>query len=151
GAAVLGPSEERGDPVAGDAGAAARRDRLAADQGVRIIGGGLNPGLVFDALVLTLLGAAPADCTIEVRRTVDIGRFGATVLRRIGIGRGAESFAAGVKRGEILGHAGFPQSMWVVAAAIGLTLERIETELHPLITPSAADVSGRFVVASGWR
>src|SRR5256885_8348243 len=45
-------------------------------------------------------------------------------------GRGAESFAAGVKRGEILGHAGFPQSMWVVAAAIGLTLDRKSTRLN---------------------
>ena len=149
GSDVLVSAEECAYPFAVDASLAARLDRLAADQGVSIVGCGLNPGLIFDALVLTLLGAAPADCTIEVRRTVDIGRFGATVLRRIGIGRGAESFAAGVKRGEILGHAGFPQSMWVVAAAIGLTLERIETELHPLITPSAIDLSGRFVIASG--
>ena len=147
GSDVLVSAEECAYPFAVDASLAARLDRLAADQGVSIIGCGLNPGLIFDALLLTLLGAAPADCTGPIHRPHATAR--ATVLRRIGIGRGAESFAAGVKRGEILGHAGFPQSMWVVAAAIGLTLERIETELHPLITPSAIDLSGRFVIASG--
>jgi 2,4-diaminopentanoate dehydrogenase len=148
GSDVLVSAEECAYPFAVDAALATRLDRLATDQGVSILGCGLNPGLIFDSLVLTLLGSAPA-CTIEVRRTVDIGHFGTTVLRRIGVGRTAESFAQGVARGEILGHAGFPQSMWVVASAMGLALERIETQLRPLITPSAIDLPGRLEIAPG--
>jgi hypothetical protein len=149
GSDVLVSAEECAYPFAVDASLAARLDRLAIEQGVSIVGCGLNPGLIFDSLVLTLLGAAPEDCTIEVRRTVDISRFGSTVLRRIGIGRTADSFVDGVARDEILGHAGFPQSMWVVAAAMGLRVEQIATELRPIISDTVIDLPGRFVIRPG--
>jgi 2,4-diaminopentanoate dehydrogenase len=149
GSDVLVSAEECAYPFAVDADLARRLDRLAIDKGVSIAGCGLNPGLIFDSLVLTLLGAMPDECRVEARRTVDISRFGATVLRRIGIGRSAEAFKDGVAKGEILGHAGFPQSMWVVAAAVGLTIERISTELHPVISVDAVDLSGRFRIDPG--
>jgi 2,4-diaminopentanoate dehydrogenase len=149
GSNVLVSAEECAYPFAVDASLAQRLDRLAVDQGVSIAGCGLNPGLIFDSLVLTLLGAAPDDCRIEVRRTVDISRFGTTVLRRIGIGRSAEAFADGVARGEILGHAGFPQSMWVVAAAMGRSIDQISTELLPVITSTSIDLADRFRIQSG--
>ena len=112
-------------------------------------GVGVNPGLIFDALVLTVLGAAPRDCRVDVRRVVDISGFGGTVLRRIGLGSTENDFAAAVERGDILGHAGFPQSMMIVADAVGLTIERIDKVLRPVITPVDIDVPGRFRVAAG--
>jgi 2,4-diaminopentanoate dehydrogenase len=149
GSDVLVSAEECAYPLAVDASLAQRLDQLAVDQGVSVAGCGLNPGLIFDALVLTLMGAAPDDCRIEVRRTVDIARFGTAVLRRIGIGLSAEAFADGVAKGEILGHAGFPQSMWVVAAAMGRTVDRISTELLPVISPKGLDLAGRFRIEPG--
>jgi len=60
-----------------------------------------------------------------------------------------EVFAERVKREEILGHAGFPQSMTVVADAMGLTIESIDKELLPLITEKEIDLPDRFVIAAG--
>ena len=54
-----------------------------------------------------------------------------------------------VERGDILGHAGFPQSMTIVADAVGITIDRIDKQLEPIITPTAIDVPGRFPIEAG--
>lgn len=149
GSHVLVSSEECAYPWAVDRALADSLDALAKSKNVSISGTGVNPGLIFDSLVLTLLGAAPRGCTVAVRRTVNIAGFGATVLRRLGMGFTPEVFAERVKREEILGHAGFPQSMTVVADAMGLTIDSIEKELLPLITEKEIDLPDRFVIAAG--
>ncbi|MDP1720822.1 MAG: hypothetical protein Q8L08_07510 [Candidatus Nanopelagicaceae bacterium] len=149
GSNVLVSSEECAYPWAVDVGLSTKLDALAKSKGVSIAGAGVNPGLIFDSLVLTLLGAAPRGCTVAVKRTVSIAGFGATVLRRIGLGRTPSGFADAVAREEILGHAGFPQSMQVVASAMGLKIESINKELLPLIADRVIDLPGRFVVAAG--
>ena len=149
GSHVLVSSEECAYPWAVDRALADSLDALAKSKNVSISGTGVNPGLIFDSLVLTLLGAAPRGCTVAVRRTVSIAGFGATVLRRLGMGFTPEVFAERVKREEILGHAGFPQSMTVVADAMGLTIESIDKELLPLITEKEIDLPDRFVIAAG--
>jgi len=149
GSHVLVSSEECAFPWAVDSALANELDQLAILKKVSIAGCGVNPGLIFDSLVLTLLGAAPRGCTIAVRRTVNISGFGSTVLRRIGIGKTPQAFHDAVLREEILGHAGFPQSMEVVASAMGLKIEKIDKELLPIITEKEIDLPGRFVVAKG--
>jgi len=149
GSNVLVSAEECAYPRATDLDLASKLGALAVQQGVSVAGCGVNPGLIFDALVLTVLGAAPRDCTIKVDRAVDIGKFGSETLRRIGIGYTREAFNAAVSEDRILGHAGFPQSMWVVASAVGRTIERIRKELHPLSTDVEIDLPGRFVVKPG--
>jgi len=149
GSNVLVSAEEAAFPFMVDENTAGRIDALARAKEVSVAGVGVNPGLIFDALVLTMLGAAPRGCRIDVRRAVDISGFGATVLRRIGLGRTEPDFVAAVERGDILGHAGFPQSMMIVADAIGLSIERIDKVLRPVVTPVDIDVPGRFRIAAG--
>lgn len=149
GSNVLVSAEEAAFPFVVDRERAERIDALARDRGATVAGAGVNPGLIFDALVLTLLGAAPRGCCVEVRRTVDISGFGNVVLRRIGVGSTAEAFAAAVGRGEILGHAGFPQSMAVVADAIGVAIDRIDRVLEPVLADVDIDIPDRFVVRAG--
>ncbi|MBI3428916.1 MAG: hypothetical protein HY050_02410 [Actinobacteria bacterium] len=149
GSNVLVSAEECAYPWAVDVVLSEKLDALARSKGVSIAGAGVNPGLIFDSLVLTLLGAAPRGCTVAVRRTVSIAGFGATVLRRIGLGKNPKDFADAVVREEILGHAGFPQSMQVVASAMGLKIESIKKELLPLITDKEIDLPNRFIVAAG--
>lgn len=149
GSNVLVSAEEAAFPFMVDDSLASRLDGLAVARGVSIAGVGINPGLIFDALVLTLLGTVPRGCDIDVRRVVDISGFGSTVLRRLGVGVTPDDFRAAVTSGDILGHAGFPQSMTIVADAMGVTIERIERSLLPIITPSPIDVPGRFLINEG--
>lgn len=149
GSHVLVSSEECAFPWAVDSALADDLDKLAIQNHVSISGCGVNPGLIFDSLVLTLLGAAPRGCTIAVRRTVNISGFGSTVLRRLGVGNTPQAFRDAVEREKILGHAGFPQSMEVVASAMGLKIEKINKEILPIISEVDIDLPGKFPVKSG--
>lgn len=157
GSNVLVSAEECAYPWAVDKELADELHQLAKKKQVSIAGAGLNPGLIFDALVVTLLGPTPSEfnhdgsprTTVVVRRTVNIAGFGAQVLRRIGVGVEAEEFKQKVARSEILGHAGFPQSMSVVADALGIEIQQIEKELMPLITNDSIDLPDRFIINPG--
>lgn len=133
GSNVITSAEEAAYPWAVDAASADSLDRLARDRGVTILGCGLNPGFAFDALVVTATGATASVSSIRVERVVDLSGFGATVLRRIGVGFTPDEFAAGTASGEITGHIGFPQSMRIVARALGLELERVDREITPIL------------------
>jgi 4-hydroxy-tetrahydrodipicolinate reductase len=133
GSNVITSAEEAAFPWAVDAEVANELNELARANGVTILGGGLNPGFAFDALVVTALGPAADVASIRVERVVDCSGFGTTVLRRIGFGYTRSEFEAGTKSGAITGHIGFPQSMNVVAGALGLTIDRIEREITPII------------------
>jgi 4-hydroxy-tetrahydrodipicolinate reductase len=145
---VLCSGEETAFPWAIDRDLAATLDRLARERGLTIVGGGANPGLIFDALVSTLALGAPDIERIRVSRAVDVSRFSATVLGRLGIGYTPEEFEAGRKTARIWGHIGFPQSMHVVASSLGLTLDRVDGTVEPLY--AARPFSGEHVpVATG--
>lgn len=140
GADVLTSAEEAADPWAVDAGLAEELDALARARRVSVLGAGLNPGFAFDALVLTLTGPCAVVRSIEVERVVDLSGFGATVLRRIGVGHTPAGFAQGVASGQVTGHIGFAQSIRVVARRLGVTIDDLHQEIEPLIarTPHAA-------------
>jgi 4-hydroxy-tetrahydrodipicolinate reductase len=134
---VICSGEETAYPWSIDARVAARLDEAAHAAGVTGVGAGVNPGFVFDALAVTLSGAAWDVERIRVGRVVDVSQFSATVLGRLGVGCLPEEFAAGRAAGTIRGHIGFPQSMHVVARALRCRLERIEGEVEPLLADRA--------------
>lgn len=133
GSQVIVSAEECAYPWAVDPETSNRLDALARAAGVTVLGCGLNPGLIFDALVLTLAGAVLDPRQIEVIRTVDVSGFGAAVRGRLGLGVDEMTFRSGVERGDILGHSGFPQSISLVANAMGITLDRIDTVIEPIL------------------
>jgi 4-hydroxy-tetrahydrodipicolinate reductase len=148
GSNVITTAEEAAYPWANDAAMAHRLDALARSRGVTILGAGLNPGFVFDALVLTACGVVPEVETLAVERVVDLSGFGRTVLRRIGVGHSRASFEAGFRAGSVTGHIGFPQSMRVVAGRLGVKIERIERELEPLFAERDLQASSMRINAS---
>lgn len=133
GSNVLVSAEEAALPWAVDPAVGDELDALARERGVTVLGCGLNPGFAFDALVLACTGPTARVDGIRVERVVDLSGFGKTVLRRIGVGHTEEAFGAGTAAGEITGHIGFPQSMQVVAAALGRPIDRIEPFIAPLV------------------
>ena len=149
GSNVLVSAEEAANPFLADPLIAAELDARARAQGLSVAGAGLNPGLLFDTLVLTLLGAVADDVSIQVHRTVDLSGFGPAVLRRIGIGLSVADFASGLAAGTVLGHAGFPQSMSVVADALGLVVERIDRTLEPVFSDNDCQLASGESVAAG--
>jgi hypothetical protein len=149
GSNVLVSAEESANPWLVDESLADTVHDEALAAGVTVVGAGLNPGLIFDALVLTILGAAPDNVDITVQRTVDISGFGPAVLGRIGVGISAKEFARGVATGDILGHAGFPQSMSVVGRAIGRSASTIDAHLRPMVTDHSISLTDGRTIDAG--
>jgi hypothetical protein len=132
GSNVLTTAEEAAYPWAEHAATAERLDALARSHDVSVLGTGLNPGFAFDALVLTVCGLCANVRSLHVARVVDLSGFGVAVSRRIGIGFSGSEFADGCRDGRITGHIGFPQSMRVVAAALGVEIDEIDRHIEPI-------------------
>jgi 2,4-diaminopentanoate dehydrogenase len=132
GSNVITTAEEAAFPWAEHAAIAARIDLVARDRNVSVLGTGLNPGFAFDALVLTVTGICATVRALRVERVVDLSGFGTAVSRRIGIGFAAGEFAEGCRSGRITGHMGFPQSMRIVASALGVSIDRIDRTIEPI-------------------
>jgi hypothetical protein len=145
GSNVITTAEEAAYPWANDPQIADRLDALARARGVSILGAGLNPGFAFDALVLTVCGAAPEVESLRVERVVDLSGFGETVLRRIGVGYTREEFEEGKRSGTVTGHIGFPQSMRVVADGLGIEIERIDQQIEPILAEQELAASSMTV------
>ena len=145
---VITTAEEAAFPWLTDEQLSNELDQLAQVRRVSILGVGLNPGFIFDALLLTATGSAWDVRRIHVRRVVDVSRFSATIQKRLGIGFTQAEFEAGVKAGSITGHIGFPQSFTLAAKCLGRSLERIEKSFEPLIA-ERPHLSDRLPVAVG--
>lgn len=136
---VITTAEEAAFPWIIDAELAGRLDALARTRGVSVIGVGLNPGFIFDALLLTASGIAWDVRAIRIRRVVDVSRFSAAIQRRLGIGFTADRFAAGVAAGSITGHIGFPQSFHLAARCLDVRIDRIDSGFEPLMADRRYD------------
>lgn len=130
---VLTTSEEAAFPWARNSAVAAELEQLCARHGVTLLGAGVNPGFVFDSLVLMASGAAWDIERIAVTRTVGLSEFSDAILRRSGIGYTEEEFSRAEAEGRITGHIGLPQSMYIVARALGRTIAEIDGTIRPLV------------------
>lgn len=134
---------------AGDSPAASRILALAQAHAVPIVATGANPGFVLDLWPLTLTGLAWDVERLRARRIVDVSVFGARVRASLGIDVTPQTFAAGLADGSIVGHAGFPESLRILAAAMGRELERVEVVSEPILADRPITLPDATVVASG--
>lgn len=134
GADVITIAEEMAYPWAADPVLAQGLDAAARASGVTVLGTGVNPGFVMDSLVLALTGACATVDRIHVSRVNDLSQFGPTVMRTQGVGLSPEAFAAGVADGSVVGHVGFPQSVGMIATALGWTIDRVEETREPIVS-----------------
>jgi hypothetical protein len=131
---VISIAEEMAWPAAASPAVAARLDALAREHGVSVLGTGVNPGFVLDLLVVTLTGVCARVESIRATRTNDLSPYGPSVLRSQGVGLTPEAFARGLADGTVVGHFGFPESIGMIAAALGWEIERIEESREPIVS-----------------
>lgn len=137
GAHVVSPCEELAFPFTRFDEAARRIDEAARAHGVTVVGTGVNPGFIFDALLVTATGVCWDVSAIRGRRVVDVVGFGENIHRRLGIGYTHEEFVRGHEEGSIAGHVGFPESIAMVCERLGLDLDGpVQEVFEPLIAES---------------
>ncbi|MFN4200483.1 MAG: 2,4-diaminopentanoate dehydrogenase [Fervidobacterium gondwanense] len=109
-------------------------DSLAKRYGVTILGTGVNPGFVLDTLIIALTGVCTRVDKIIAKRINDLSPFGKTVMETQGVGTTPEQFEEGLKKGTIVGHIGFPQSIAMISRALGWNISKVEEERKPIIS-----------------
>jgi 2,4-diaminopentanoate dehydrogenase len=116
--------------------AAAKRARVA------VLGTGVNPGFVMDALPITLTGVCERVDRISINRIQDASIRRLPFQQKIGSGLTPEQFADRVTR-KTVRHVGLTESIAMIAAAMGWKLERVTDEIQPKI--AGARVSSEFL------
>jgi 4-hydroxy-tetrahydrodipicolinate reductase len=94
----------------------------------------VNPGFVLDLLPVVLSGVCTRVERIAATRVNDLSPYGPTVLSSQGVGLTPEAFRRGVESGKVRGHFGFPQSVGMIASALGWEIEAIEERREPIVS-----------------
>jgi hypothetical protein len=104
----------------------AKIDKLAKDHDVTVLGTGINPGYLMDALPIMLTGACTKVDSIKVIRMMDSKKRRIPYQKKIGTGLSPEEFKKMIEEKKITGHVGLVQSIAMIAAALGWKLDEIK-------------------------
>jgi 2,4-diaminopentanoate dehydrogenase len=135
---VLSTCEQLVYPQSVDIEAANRLDAAALRRQRTLLGSGINPGFLLDALVLVLTGPCTTVRQVRVRRVVDTNARRARLQHKAGVGLEPAEFRARAKVNGI-GHVGLRQSASMVAARLGWPVDDYHERIEPVIAPSATD------------
>ena len=127
-------AEEMAYPQAQEPELAKQLDEIAKANGVSVLGTGINPGLIMDLLVVVMTGCCESVDHVISRRVNSLSPFGPAVMEEQGIGITAEEFKKGVETGSLSGHVGFPESINMIADAIGWKVEKVTQSMDPIVT-----------------
>ncbi len=147
GISVASTCEELIFPALKTPGIAAEYDALCRRTGAKIAGTGVNPGFVMDILPICLTGVSREVKSIYVERVVNASTRRQPLQAKIGSGQNPDDFRAKFAAGKA-GHAGFQQSVALLAHAMGWALEEIRETCEPVVATSRV-VTKFFDVAAG--
>ena len=107
-------------------------DEAARARGVTVTGTGVNPGFIFDTLVLATASASSQITSIRLNRVVEVAGTGPGDIDHTGFGLSLGDFQEKLEAGQIVGHMGFAESQVLVAERLGLPIDRLEEHWEPV-------------------
>jgi len=126
---------------------------LCIQNGVTILGTGVNPGFIMDVLPAQLTQVCHSVQQIKVTRVVNASTRRPPLQRKIGVGLDEATFRSYADSGRI-NPVGLMESVDFLAAHMGWTLTKKMQQLDPILTPKAlktGTVSVRKDDVSGFR
>ncbi|HTU34393.1 MAG TPA: hypothetical protein VMF66_11380 [Candidatus Acidoferrum sp.] len=132
GCCIVSTCEELAYPFRKSPDLAAKLDSAAKDEGVALVGTGVNPGFVLDKLVLTLSAVSQSVESARAIRVVDASKRRLPLQKKIGAGMTPEEFRAQVEAG-VIKHHGLPESVAMVADGLGFEIDDITETIQPVI------------------
>jgi 4-hydroxy-tetrahydrodipicolinate reductase len=139
---IVSTTEELAYPVKSNRAVAKRIDSLAKRARVAVLGTGVNPGFVMDALPIALTGVCSRVDAIEVDRVQDARIRRLPFQQKIGAGLTREEFMERVRDGRVR-HVGLAESITMIADAMGWKLDRVTDEIQPKM--ASARVASQFL------
>ena len=157
---VVSTCEELSWPYLRHARLAQELDEYARARGGRLLGTGVNPGFLMDALPVALTAVSRRVDRVDVWRIQDATSRRVPFQRKIGAGLDPEAFAARAEDGS-LRHVGLGESLHFVAHHLGLRFDVWSETLEPVLaeeelecalgTIRPGDARGVSQVATGKR
>ncbi len=136
GLAVVSSCEELLFPLHRAPELTAEIDALCQESGGRILGTGVNPGFVLDYLPVALSGVCRSVSGIYGKRVVNATLRREPLQRKIGSGLAPDAYLALWNEGKA-GHAGFQESLLLLAHAFGWVITDVQETLEPVIAETA--------------
>ena len=110
GANAVSTCEELSYPYHKQPQLSAEIDELAKEHDVTVLGTGINPGYLMDALPITLTGPCLRVDSIKVTRMMDSSKRRIPFQKKIGTGLTTEQFERNIREKVITGHVGLVES-----------------------------------------
>lgn len=137
---VVSSCEELAYPYIVNRRLSAGLDRMAKTHGVTVLGTGINPGFLMDALPIALTAPCKSVRKIRVTRRMNAATRRVPFQKKVGAGMTRGEFRRAMGDGLISGHVGLEESAAMVADAVGWKLERVEIgRVEPVIAKDATD------------
>lgn len=131
GKAVVSTCEELIYPWLRHVALAEELDEIAKANGGRLLGTGVNPGFLMDALPVFFSSVCKNVKAIQCYRIQDASARRIPFQKKIGVGLNDEQFAARVKDGT-LRHVGLGESLHFLSHYVGVPIERWEEDIAPV-------------------
>jgi 4-hydroxy-tetrahydrodipicolinate reductase len=122
---VISTCEELSYPYVSEPKLAKGIDALAKEHDVTVLGTGINPGFLMDALVITLTAPCQKIEKIKVTRVMDAATRRLPFQKKIGAGLSVQEFTQKIKKKQITGHVGLEQSIAMIADALTWKLDKV--------------------------
>ncbi len=127
---IVSTTEELAYPTKGNLKYARAIHQAAKKAKVAVLGTGVNPGFVMDALPITLTGVCERVEALRIDRVQDARIRRLPFQQKIGAGLTREQFQKKVEDASVR-HVGLAESVSMIADALGWKLDRITDEIQP--------------------
>jgi len=144
---IVSTCEELSFPYKREPYLAAQLDSLAKENGVTVLGTGINPGFLMDTWPLSMTAVCRDVEEVKAVRIQDASSRRLPFQKKIGAGRTPDEFQNLIDEGT-LRHVGLPESTAMIAAGLGWELDEITEEIGPVMAESRVS-SPHLTVESG--
>ena len=135
---IVTTTEEAAYPAPRNRALARQLDAAARKAKVAVLGTGVNPGFVMDALPIALTAACARVDAISVTRIQDARTRRLPFQQKIGAGLTRAQFQRGIEKGT-LRHVGFAESIQMIADAVGWKLDRMVEGIEPKLATATIE------------
>jgi 2,4-diaminopentanoate dehydrogenase len=139
---IVSTTEEMAYPYYSNKKLAKKIDALAKKAKVAVVGTGVNPGFVMDALPIMLSGACERVDAIRIDRIQDASSRRLPFQKKIGSGLTVQQFQEKVAAGTVR-HVGLTESVAMIADAFGWKMAKITDTIQPKV--AERQVSSQFL------
>jgi 4-hydroxy-tetrahydrodipicolinate reductase len=146
---VVSSCEELSYPYVVDRPLSAKLDLLAKKHNATVLGTGINPGFLMDALPIALTAPCESIKGIRITRRMNAATRRIPFQKKVGAGMTKAEFQSAIRNHQISGHVGLEQSVSMLADAIGWRLNRVEIgKVEPVIAGKATN-EGYVIIPAG--